>query len=157
MMAKMEIPLGSGIYRVNFSNRECQQVAMTYVHWEFDDLFDPLAGKEQDNINRYGLPPSSEPDYAIMRCWARLFETVRDLILSPSRIMHRDNSFTNIRIKRANGELIPEFTDWDMSAEDEHQAHYIKHRASTPAFMAGKLLQAGPVSGTKFHRSGAMT
>lgn len=141
---KTENPSGSGVSLANFSNRDCRQLVMTYVHWEFDDLFDPLTGNEGDYIDQYGLPPSFEPDSAILRCWARFFETIRDLIQSPCRIMHRDISFANIRIKRADGELIPVFTDWDMSAEEGNQAHFINIKAGTPGFMAAKLLQAGP-------------
>lgn len=141
--AKTEKPSTSGVRQTNFSNRECRQLVMTYVHWEFDDLFDPLAGNEWNYIDEYGLPPSSEPNSAILRCWARVFETIKDLIQSPFRIMHRDISFTNIRIKRADGELIPVFTDWDMSAEEGNQAHFINNKAGTPGFMAAKLLQGG--------------
>lgn len=134
-------------HRENFSHRECRQLVMTYVPWEFDDLFDPLAGKEGNCINQDGRPPSSEPDCVILRCWARLFETLRDLIQSPCRIMHRDISFTNIRIKRVEEELIPVFTDWDMSAEEGNEAHYLNQQTGTPAFMAGQLLKALPSAG----------
>lgn len=141
-MAETEKLLLGEIHRGNFSNRECRQLVMTYVPWEFDDLFDPLAGKEGNCINQDGRPPSSEPDCVILRCWARLFETLRDLIRGPCRIMHRDISFTNIRIKRVDGELIPVFTDWDMSAEEGNEAHYLHSKIGTPAFMAGQLLRA---------------
>lgn len=144
MMGKL---LRTEIHRVNFSNRECRQLVMAYIPWEFDDLFDPLAGKEGNCLNQDGPPPSSEPDCVILRCWARLFETFRDLIQGPCRIMHRDVSFTNIRIKRVDGELIPVFTDWDMSAEEGNEAHYLKNKTGTPAFMAGQLLKAAPSPG----------
>lgn len=149
MMAKTEKHLCSEIHRMNFSNRECRQLVMTYVPWEFDDLFDPLAGKEGNCINQDGPSPSSEPDCVILRCWARLFETLRDLMKSPYRIMHRDISFTNIRIKRVEGELIPVFTDWDMSAEEGNEAHYLKIKTGTPGFMAGQLLKASPSPGNE--------
>lgn len=42
------------------------------------------------------------------------------------------------------GELIPVFSDWDMSAEEGNKDHYINNKAGTPAFMAGTLLQAEP-------------
>lgn len=106
-MVKTEKPPGSGIHQGDFSNRDCRQLVMTYIPWEFDDLFDPLPGKEGNYIDQYRLPPTSEPECAILRCWARFFETVRDLIRSPCRIMHRDISFTNIRIKRVDGGTHP--------------------------------------------------
>lgn len=134
-MVKTEKPPGSGIHQGNFSNRDCRQLLMTYIPWEFDDLFDPLARKEGNYIDQYGRPPSSEPECAILPCWARFFETVRDQIRSLCRIMHCDISFTNIRIKRVDGELIPVFTDWDMSAEEGNKTHYINDKAGTPAFM----------------------
>lgn len=148
-MVETEKLVCSEIHQGNFSNRECRQLVMTYVPWEFDDLFDPLAGKEGNCINQDGPPPSSEPDCVILRCWARLFETLRALIQAPCRTMHRDISFTNIRIKRVDEELIPVFTDWDMSAEEGNEAHYLYNKTGTPAFMAGQLLGAVPIPGSQ--------
>lgn len=75
----------------------------------------------------------------------------------PCRIMHRDISFTNIRIKRVDEELIPVFTDWDMSAEEGNEAHYLYQKTGTQLSWTANYSKLYRVPGSKSHIDGATT